>query len=101
MEELAITNFLNEIALVKTLERIDDLASFRKIKNTEEAVGIANEILSIDILSLKYVARECLLHTLLTLQCYYNLSSANLNVLGKIKDQVEPDLADYIVDLLL
>ena len=94
-----VLKLLNDNDLIKALEEIDDLAAFRNFKSTEDAELITKELLSIDILSLSYEARETLLHTFFTLSSNYNLASVDFRILEELKDRIEIDLVDYINDL--
>lgn len=86
--------------LVKALERIDDLAAFKGFACPEEAMSATREILGIGIVSLGYTARETLLNTLITISQNYDIASADFSVLEDVRGDVEPDLVEYIDDLL-
>lgn len=86
----------NEKDLSNTLERIDDEIFFRNLGQIE-VLGIIQDILKIDILSLTYTTRESLLNTLCNAVTHYKVNHlVNWNPIKTIRDKVENDLIEYI-----
>ena len=95
-----LKKYSTETDLIKIIEEIDDKVIFKGYTK-EEILCLVNEIVKIDLLSVKYETREEVLYFLCDALSYYDISSSvNLTSIIKIKDKLENDLKEYIEELI-
>lgn len=95
-----LKKYNNEVDLIQIAQEIDDKVAFRGYTN-EEILSIVNEIVKIDLLSVKYETREEILHLLCDIISYHDISNGVNweNIIG-IMDKLEDDLKEYIVEFI-
>ena len=92
--------YSSETDLIRIVEGIDDKVIFRGYTK-EQILCLANEIVKIDLLSVKYETREEILHFLCDALSYYDIfGSVSLTSIVKIKDMLEDDLKEYIEEFI-
>lgn len=91
---------ISENELIKTMQEIDDIIVCRGYQ-IEQVIRIAQAITEINILSMRYEAREEVINTLCDEVSYYDRkSSIDLSKIISIKYELEDDLQKYIEDYL-
>ncbi|ADZ85425.1 hypothetical protein [Cellulosilyticum lentocellum] len=100
LEEITMLgNWNTEEELIKIIELIEDKISYKGYSE-DEVITLVNKLLEINVLSLKYEAREELLNTLCNANSYYNIQEkVDFNNILAIKDELEDDLKEYILEL--
>ena len=95
-----LKKYNTEVDLIEIVQEIDDKVTFRGYNN-EQILSIANEIVKIDLLSVKYETREEILYLLSDIVSYHDISnSVNWeNIIG-IKDKLEDDLKVYVAEFI-
>lgn len=95
-----LKKYNTEVGLIKIVQQIDDKVIFRGYNN-EQILSIVNEMVKIDLLSVKYETREEILHLVCDIISYYDISnSVNWeNIIG-IKDKLKDDLKEYVVEFI-
>ena len=95
-----LKKYNTEVDLIEIVQEIDDKVTFRGYNN-EQILSIANEIVKIDLLSVKYETREEILYLLSDIVSYHDiLNSVNWeNIIG-IKDKLEDDLKEYVAEFI-
>lgn len=89
-----------EADLVKTVEEIDDKVIFKCYTN-QQILGIVNEIIQIDLLSVKYETREEILYFLCDVAAYYGfLDGVKWENIINVKEELEDDLKEYIAEII-
>lgn len=89
-----------EADLVKTVEKIDDKVIFKCYTN-QQILGLVNEIIQIDLLSVKYETREEILHFLCDVAAYYGfLDGVKWENIINVKEELEDDLKEYIAEII-
>ena len=98
LEELK--KYDTEADLIKIVQEVDDKVIFRSYNN-EQILSIVNEIIKIDLISVKYEAREEILHLVCDIISYHDISSSVNweNIIG-IKDKLEDDLREYVAEFI-
>ena len=95
-----LKNYNTEVGLIKVIQEIDDKVVFRGYNN-EQILSIVNEIVKIDLLSVRYETREEILHLLCDIISYHDISSSvNWENIIDISDKLEDDLKEYIVEFI-
>lgn len=95
-----LCSYKDEEELEKVVELIGDKIIFKGYQECE-VITLVELLLNIDILSLKYSARELILNTLCDAVAYYDIySKINWEKIQQIRDDVEDDLKEYIDDFL-
>lgn len=95
-----LKKYSSETDLIRIVEGIDDKVIFRGYTR-EQILCLANEIVKIDLLSVKYETREEILHFLCDALSYYDIfGSVSLTSIVKIKDMLEDDLKEYIEEFI-
>lgn len=89
-----------ETDLIKIVQGIDDKVLFRGY-NSEQIFGIVNELIKIDLLSVKYETREEILNLFCDTISYHGLSKdVNWERVIYIKDKLEEDLKEYVTEFM-
>ena len=95
-----LKNYNTEVGLIKVIQEIDDKVVFRGYNN-EQILSIVNEIVKIDLLSVRYETREEILHLVCDIISYHDISSSvNWENIIDISDKLEDDLKEYIVEFI-
>ena len=95
-----LKNYNTEVGLIKVIQEIDDKVVFRGYNN-EQILSIVNEIVKIDLLSVRYKTREEILHLVCDIISYHDISSSvNWENIIDISDKLEDDLKEYIVEFI-
>lgn len=95
-----LKKYNTEADIIKIAQYIDDGVIFRKY-NKKEILCIVNELLKIDLLSIKYETREEILHLLCDVIAYYGiLDNVRWEKIITIKDKLEDDLQEYISEFI-
>ena len=98
LEELKKCN--TEIDLIKLIQEIDDKVIFKRYR-FEQIFCLINEIISIDLLTIKYETREEILHFICDVIAHYGLlDGVKWACIIKIKDKLEDDLKEYITEFM-
>ena len=96
-----LKNYNTEVGLIKVIQEIDDKVVFRGYNN-EQILSIVNEIVKIDLLSVRYETREEILHLVCDIISYHDISSSvNWENIIDISDKLEDDLKEYIVEFIV
>ncbi len=96
----SIKKYSTEADLIEITQQIDDKVIFRGYNN-EQILSIVNEIVKIDLLSLKYETREEILNLLCDIISYYGISnSVNWDNIIDIIDKLEDDLKEYVAEFI-
>lgn len=89
-----------ETDLIKLIQEIDDKVIFNGY-NFEQMLYLVNEIIRIDLLSIKYETREEILHFICDVIAHYGfLDGVKWECIIKIKDKLEDDLKEYITEFM-
>lgn len=95
-----LKKYSTEADLIKIAQEIDDKVAFRGYNN-EQILSLVNEIVKIDLLSVKYETREEILHLLCDIISYHDISnSVNWENIINIKDKLEDDLKEYVTEFI-
>lgn len=95
-----LKNYNTEVGLIKVIQEIDDKVVFRGYNN-EQILSIVNEIVKIDLLSVRYETREEILHLVRDIISYHDISSSvNWENIIDISDKLEDDLKEYVVEFI-
>ena len=95
-----LRSYSNEEELREITEEIGDRISFKGYSR-EQVVDLVSELMTIDLLSLEYATREDILNVLCDSVLYYDIrNEINFGMLSSIKDYVEPDLKEYIEEII-
>ena len=95
-----LKNCNTETDLVKIVQEIDDRVLFRGY-NSEQIFCLVNELIKIDLLSVKYDTREEILNMFCDAIAYHGLSKdVNWDRVIKIKDKLEDDLKEYVAEFM-
>lgn len=95
-----LKNYNTEVGLIKVIQEIDDKVVFRGYNN-EQILSIVNEIVKIDLLSVRYETREEILHLVCDIISYHDISSSvNWENIIDISDKLEDDLKEYVVEFM-
>ena len=95
-----LKNYNTEVGLIKVIQEIDDKVVFRGYNN-EQILSIVNEIVKIDLLSVRYETSEEILHLVCDIISYHDISSSvNWENIIDISDKLEDDLKEYIVEFI-
>lgn len=98
LEELK--SYSTETDLMKIVEKITDKVYFRGY-DRQEIISLVNEIIKIDLLSVKYETREEILYFLCEAVGYYGcLEGVKWESIINIKDKLEDDLKEYVAELI-
>lgn len=95
-----LKKYSTEADLIEIAQQIDDKVIFRGYNN-EQILSIVNEIVKIDLLSLKYETREEILNLLCDIISYYGIpNSVNWDNIIGIIDKLEDDLKEYVAEFI-
>ena len=95
-----LKNYNTEVGLINVIQEIDDKVVFRGYNN-EQILSIVNEIVKIDLLSVRYETREEILHLVCDIISYHDISnSVNWENIIDISDKLEDDLKEYVVEFI-
>ena len=95
-----LRRYSNEKELRELAEEIGDRITFKGYSR-EQVVELVTELMTIDLLSLEYATREDILNVLCDSVLYYDIrNEINFVKLSSIKDYVEPDLKEYIKEII-
>lgn len=101
LEEInIIENFENEDELIKVAEEIGDKITFKGYQE-EQVVAVANALLKLDLLSMKYETREEVLSVLCDSVSNYKISTKiNWDSISEMTNRLEDDLKEYVDEFL-
>ena len=101
LEEInIIVNFENEDELIKVAEEIGDKIAFKGYQE-EQVVAVANALLKLDLLSMKYETREEVLRVLYDSVSNYKISTKiNWDSISEVANRLEDDLKEYVDEFL-
>lgn len=95
-----LRNYKAETDLIKIVQEIDDRVIFRGYTD-EQIFCLANEIMKINLLSVKYETREEILYFLCNVAAYYGLlGDIDWENVIDIKDKLEDDLKEYVAEII-
>ncbi len=95
-----IKKYSTEADLIKIVEEINNKVIF-KWYNSQQISALINEIMKIDLLSVKYKTREAILYLLCDIVAYYGFfDDANWESIINIRDNLEDDLKEYVAEIL-
>ncbi len=95
-----LKKYSTEADLIKIVQEIDDKIIFRGYNN-EQVLSLVNELVKVNLLSVKYETREEILHLLCDIISYYGkFIKGNWKKIIDIKDKLEDDLKEYITEFM-
>lgn len=98
LEELKSYN--TESDLIRIVAEITDKVIFKGY-DRQEIISLVNEIIKIDLLSVKYETREEILNFLCDAVGYYGcLEGVKWESIINIKDKLEDDLKEYVAEFI-
>ena len=95
-----LKKYSTEDDIIKVVQEIDDKVIFRGY-NIEQVISFADILVNINLLSVKYEAREEILHLLCDIISYHGKSvGEKWKKIIDIKDELEDDLKEYVTEFI-
>ncbi len=95
-----IKRYRTEADLTKIVEEINDKVIY-KCYTSQQISSLVNEIIKINILSVKYKTREEILYFLCDVVAYYGLlDGVRWENIVNIRDKLENDLKEYVAEIM-
>lgn len=95
-----LENCNTETDLIKIIQKISDAIYFKRY-NQEQVLSLVNEIIKIDLLSIKYDIRKEILFLLCEASSNYDISDcAYLKSIVDIRSKLENDLKEYVDEII-
>lgn len=95
-----LKKYRTESDLIKIVEEINDKVIY-KCYSSQQIISLVNEIIKINLLSIKYETREEILYFLCDVVAYYGLlDGVKWKSVINIKDKLEDDLKEYVAEII-
>lgn len=95
-----IKKYRTETDLIKVVKEINDKVIYKRY-TSEQIFSLVNEIIKINLLSVKYETREEILYFLCDVVAYYGLlDGVKWESVINIRDKLEDDLKDYAAEII-
>ena len=95
-----LKKYRTETDLIKIVEEINDKVIY-KCYSSQQIISLVNEIIKINLLSIKYETREEILYFLCDVVAYYGLlDGVKWKSVINIKDKLEDDLKEYVEEII-
>lgn len=95
-----LKKYRTESDLIKIVEEINDKVIY-KCYSSQQIISLVNEIIKINLLSIKYETREEILYFLCDVVAYYGLlDGVKWKSVINIKDKLEDDLKEYVEEII-